>query len=178
MTTATRKLAMALIACSLAAHAGTAGAQEDEQQAPNYRCENAKAKAEAWEYGCFYRCDRRAQLRPASEREAFFNTCATDCHQRCDEKKARIEEGPLCRTEVPVPNPQRCAARHLAALSQLNLCLSFCPEVDAARLGEDVPPPRGVVCQANCEERYRSVREKLEGMEACMSGGTPTCAYE
>jgi len=180
MTTTTRTLVTAMIAGAMAAYAAAARAQEEApQQPPNYRCENAKAKAEAWEFGCLYRCDRRAQARPASEREAFFAACATDCHERCDEKKARIEAGPLCRAEVPAPNPRRCAARHLAALSQLNLCLSFCPAVDAARSEqENTPPPRGVVCQSNCEERYAAMRERADGMEACMSGGTPVCVYQ
>ncbi len=182
MTTSTmqRKMAMtvAMIATALAFAPGARAQEEEAQKKINYRCENAKARAEAWEYACLYRCERRSARRDASERDAFFTTCSERCHTRCDDKKRLIESGPACQAEVPAPGPERCAARHLAALSQLNLCHAFCPEMPAAPVEEGAPLPRAAQCRANCDERHAARRTKLDASEVCMNGGAPVCYYQ
>lgn len=173
MKTAMKTMATALV---LLAAAGAA-AEEAPQKKMNYRCENAKTKAEAAEFACMYRCERKADRKPESERESYFADCANRCHERCDRKKQIIEDGPACRAEVPTPDPERCAAKHLAALSQLNLCLSYCPDIPA-QVQEGGAVPRSVVCRSNCDENYAARRIKIDALEVCMSGGTPVCLYQ
>ena len=122
------------------------------------------------------RCEKRAQNQPEARQAPFLALCAADCHRRCDERKKRVEDSLKCAGPSEKSDPQRCAARHLNALAELNVCVASCniePPAPDAEL-----TPEQIACQQDCDERYTAARDRISESDVCALGGTPVCVYQ
>lgn len=173
MTTRTKVTLIAGVTMGLLFGAGRAAAQEEGKV--NYRCENAMAEADAAELRCMDRCEKRTAKQHPALQEPFRALCAADCHQRCDDRKKKVEESSKCGSK-PVADPDRCAGKQLNVLAQHYLCLASCSSTPPAD-GEELAPEVNA-CLEQCDQRYSAARDRINASEVCALGGTPACVNQ
>jgi hypothetical protein len=176
MTTGMKTMLIAGATLGLVSGTSRAPAQEDPEAKMNYRCDNAKAHADAAELRCLDRCQRKVNQHSDSVRDQFLAVCADDCHQRCEDRKKKAESSPKCVIQSETANPQRCAGKHLGALARLNLCLSSCS--GTISVADEQQTPEESTCQQHCNGRYTDAHDRINESDACALGGTPVCVYQ